>query len=337
MRAWEMGDLSVDEGLRMVKRPIPQPGPGELLIKVHATGINARDLFFLSRKDTPRHIPLSDNAGTVAGWGAGVQGFSIGERVTVNHYAEWTAGDWDEDYERHDIGDTHDGFLAEYALAPAAAAVKLGTVLSDEEAATLSTAGLTAWRSLAIEANAQPSETILTLGTGGVSVFGLQVAKLFSAQVIITSSSDEKLEAMKQLGADHGVNYRTHVDWPAEVMRLTGGRGADVVLNNVGYAEIENCFRAVANNARCIHIGAGGRSMQMQALQNLFVKGCSIKGVANGSRAMLADFVRAVEFHRLKPVVHRVFAFEQAREAIELMRTSERIGKLVVKVSERVS
>ena len=336
MKAYEMGDLKSDLTLRAVERPIPEPQFGQLLVKVHATGLNARDSMILRGQFGAKnadHIPLSDNVGEVAALGPGVTGFAIGERVTVTHYAHWLEGDWDAAYNGYDLGNNVDGFLAEYALAPANAVVKISNRLSDVEACTLSIAGLTAWRALAVEARPQPSEYVLTIGTGGVSVFGLQIAKMFESKVIITSSSDAKLSKMKDLGADLFVNYKTSANWAKEVMEITGGRGADVILNNVGYPELENCFIAAGNNARCIHIGASRAVTEMNPLQNFFMKDCSIKGIANGSRRMLSEFLKAADQNNLKPLVDRVFAFDQALEAVRYFESGAHSGKVVIKVA----
>jgi NADPH:quinone reductase-like Zn-dependent oxidoreductase len=334
MRAYEIGDQSSDLTLHQVERPIPVPGPGQLLMKVHCSGLNARDLWLMRLKNRPTHIPCSDNVGEVAGMGPDVTGFTVGDRITVSHYAAWIAGDWDAAYNSFDLGNTVDGFLAEYALVPAAATVKISNRLPDHQACTVSTAGLTAWRALAVEARPMPSETVLTLGTGGVSVFCLQVAKWFGARVIITSSSDEKLERMKALGADITVNYKTSPQWAKEVVEKNGGQGVDVVMNNVGYPEIENCFMACGDNARLVHIGATFRQVSFGPLQNFFTRGCSIKGIANGSRRMLADFLTAADVNQLQPVVERVFPFDQAVDAVRFMEGRDRVGKVAIQVAE---
>lgn len=333
MRAWEIGDRSADLTLRLVERPIPEPGPGEVLVRVDATGLNARDLWLMRQENVPHRVPCSDNVGTIAALGPRVTKVAVGQRVVANHYANWVAGDWDESHEECDHGDNFDGFLAEYAVVQAAACARISDRLPDEQAAVLNTAGLTAWRALAIDAQPQPGETVLTLGTGGVSVFGLQVAKWFGARVIITSSSDAKLERMRSLGADATINYRTHPDWAREVLHLTSGKGADVVLNNVGYPEIEPCLAACANGARVIHIGAARRQVEFGPLPNLFVKGCSIKGIANGSRQMLEGFLAAGDTNGLRPLVDKVFPFEQAIAAVRAMEGSDRVGKLAIRVS----
>ena len=335
MRAYEIGDQSSDLTLHMVERPIPTPGPGQVLIKVDATGVNARDLWLVRQKNKPHHVPFSDNAGYIAALGPGVRDLVVGDRVIVNHYFLFVEGDWRYEYNFQDHGSSVDGFLAEYAVANANAVVKCSDRLSAVELAAISTAGLTAWRALGVEARPQPSETVLTLGTGGVSVFNIQVAKFFGSRVIVTSSSDEKLARMKTLGADMTVNYKTIPDWPARVMELTGGRGVDIILNTVGYPEIENCFRAAGNNARCIHIGASRQQVEIKPLQNFFMKDCSIKGIAQGSRRALAECVRAMDLNGLKPLVDKVFAFEDAASAFRLMETSDRVGKIMIKVSER--
>lgn len=333
MRVWEIGDQSAELTLRLVQRPIPEPGPGEVLIRVAATGLNARDLWLMRQQNAPHRIPCSDNVGTIAALGPRVSKLEVGQRVVANHYANWVAGDWDESHEECDHGDNFDGFLAEYAIVQAAACAPISGRLPDTQAGILNTAGLTAWRALAIDARPQPGETVLTLGTGGVSVFGLQVAKWFGARVIITSSSDAKLERMRALGADATVNYRTHPDWAQEVLRLTDGNGADVVLNNVGYPEIEPCLAACANEARVIHIGAARRQVEFGPLLNLFVKGCSIKGIANGSRQMLEGFLRAADVNGLQPLVDKVFPFEQAIQAVRAMEGTDRVGKLAISVA----
>jgi len=335
MRAYEIGDQSSDLTLHMVERPIPTPGPGQVLIKVNATGLNARDLWLVRQKNKPHHIPFSDNAGHVAALGPGVKDFEIGDRIIVNHYFLFVEGDWRYEYNFQDHGSSVDGFLAEYAIANANALVKCSDRLPDVELAAISTAGLTAWRSLGVEARPKPSEIVLTLGTGGVSVFNIQVAKFFGCRVIVTSSSDEKLERMKTIGADMTVNYRSTRDWAAKVMELTAGRGVDIILNTVGYPELENCFRCAGNNARCIHIGASRQQVEIKPLQNFFMKDCSIKGIAQGSRRALAECVRAMDVNGLRPLVDKVFTFEDAVDAFRLMETTDRVGKVMIKVADR--
>jgi len=337
MRAWEIGGTPGKPGLRRVERPVPEPGPGEVLIRVAATALNPRDLALLERTDLPPRIPCSDSVGSIAALGTGVEGFAVGERVTVNPYPEWVAGDWDPAYRRRELGNTADGFLADYARVPATGVTRLAARLPDAAACTLGTAGLTAWRALMVEARVAPSETVLTLGTGGVSVFALQIAKWLGARVIMTSASDPKLERMRALGADLTVNSRTQPNWAEEVLRQNGGRGVDVVLNTMGYGEIEACFVAAGDNCRVIHIGETRGVIEFHALKNFFARDCSIKGVSGGSRRMLEEFLAAAEVNRLMPLVGGEFDFEAVPDAIELMRSGREPGKVVIRVNGAVA
>jgi NADPH:quinone reductase-like Zn-dependent oxidoreductase len=223
---------------------------------------------------------------------------------------------------------------------PAEALVKIPARLSYEQAAPLQSSGLTPWRALTVEAKTQPGETVLTLGSGNVSVFGLQIAKLLGARVIVTSSSDEKLEKLRALGADVTINYRSHPDWDREILERTGGRGADVVLNTIGYPTLEKCLLSCASNARVMHIGArpvvgaSAAPVAFNSLPNLISKCVTIKGFTVGSRRMFEDFLRAIEVNGLEPVIDRVFAFDQALDAVRYYETGGKIGKIVIKVSD---
>ena len=305
-------------------------------MRVRATGLISRDSALMrgsySGGRVATRIPLSDNAGEVLSLGAGVEGVKVGDRVTVTHFYRWLDGDWDSAMLRHDRSVTMDGFLREQALVPAASLVKIPDSLSFAQASTLQSAGLTAWRALVVEGGVRAGDVVLTLGTGGVSLFNLQLAKAHGARVIVTSSSDEKLARMKQLGADHGINYRTTPAWKKEVLAMTGGRGADVVLNTVGYAEMERCLLCCANNARLVHIGSGKALAPFAALPNLMVRNVTLKGITVGSRRMFDDLMRAVVANRISPVIDRVFPFGQALDAVRFFESSERVGKVVIEI-----
>ncbi|MSP98296.1 MAG: NAD(P)-dependent alcohol dehydrogenase [Betaproteobacteria bacterium] len=353
MQAYALGDRKGGAlTLHRVERPDPVPGYGEAVIKVHATGLGARDLSIMrstwppaekkvwQNPPPPERIPLQDGAGEVIAVGPGVYRVIVGDRVMATHYPKYIDGAWDFDAMAHmDFGDVMDGFLAEKALVPADALVKIPARLSYEEAAPLQSSGLTPWRALTVEAKTQPGETVLTLGSGNVSVFGLQIAKALGARVIITSSSDEKLEKLRALGADIGINYRSYPEWHREVLAQTGGRGADVVLNTIGYPTLEKCLLSCASNARVMHIGARpviGASAEpatFTQLPNLISKCISIKGFTVASRRMFEDFVRALEVNRIKPVIDRVFGFDQVLDAIRYYESGAKIGKVVIKVN----
>lgn len=345
MRVYEIGDYSRGLALHIVERPVPVPGHGEALMKVRATGLNARDLAImrgsLSGRTMPTtRVPLSDNAGDIVAVGPGVTRVKIGDRVTLTHYWRWLDGRWDVSMSQDDFAATTDGFLAEQVVVPADALVKLPDGISYEEASTLQSAGLTAWNAVVEAGRAHPSDTVLTLGTGGVSVYGLQWAKMLGARTIVTSSSDAKLERMRALGANITINYRTNPKWADEVLNRTGGRGADIVLNTVGMQEMENCLSACASNGRVMYIGANavvhGDNIPAPAaltrFPNLIIKSLNITGIIVGSRRMFEDLVQAMATNGIKPVIDRVYPFEQVREAIAYMESGDKLGKIVIKI-----
>lgn len=341
-RAFELGTqtggASGAPTLHMVTRAALVPRYGEVVMRVRATGIGARDLRIIMGDFGPlrpsSRVPGQDNAGDVMAVGPGVDTVKVGDRVVCCHYPLYLDGAWDIDMVRQDFGNILDGFFSEQALVPAAALVKLPDRMSYEEASTLQSSVLTPWRGL-VEAKTLPGETVLTLGTGNVSVFGMQLAKMMGARVIITSSSDEKLAKVKTMGADLTVNYKTFPDWDKEVLRLTGGRGADVVLNTVGYSTLEKSLASCASNGRVMQLGAAEsfKDANVKNLPNLILKDLTIKGFTVASRAMLADLVRAVESNNFKPYIDRVFPFEQTLDAIRYAQSGEKIGKVVIRIA----
>ncbi len=346
MKVFEIGDYSKGLDLHAVERPEPVPGHGEAVMRVRATGINARDLTImhgsLGKTVMPHtRIPLSDNAGDIIAVGAGVENVREGDRVTMSHYWQWLDGDWHASMAEQDYSATLDGFLAEQVVVPAAALIRLPDSLSYEEASTLQSPGLTAWNAVVEAGAARASDTVLTLGSGAVSVFGMQWAKMLGARCIITSSSDEKLARLKELGADFGVNYRTNPDWPREVLELTRGEGADIILNNVGLSETENCLMAAASNGRIMHIGANPvvhnqppqDPPSLTKLPNVILKNLTVRGIIVGSRRMFVDLIRAMVRNDIKPVIDRVFDWDDVYDAIEYMQSGEKIGKIVIRVT----
>jgi NADPH:quinone reductase-like Zn-dependent oxidoreductase len=347
MRVYEIGDNQGGLTLHAVERPVPKPGHGEALLRLHATGLNARDLDIVrggmfGRTQPATRIPLSDNAGEVVAVGPGVTRVKVGDRVTMTHYWRWIDGAWDAAMAAEDYANTLDGFLAEYKAVPAEPLVKLPDAMTYEEASTLQSAGLTAWNAVIAAGGTRPGDTVLTIGTGGVSLYGLIWAKMAGARAVVTSSSDAKLAALKARGADIGINYRSNPNWAQEVLDRTGGRGADVVLNNVGVAEMENCLAACASGGRVMYIGANpvARSRPAPAeppvvrrFPNLIMKDLTIKGIIVGSRRMFEDLVAAMALHGIKAPIDRVYGFDQVREAIAYMESGEKLGKVVIRIA----
>jgi NADPH:quinone reductase-like Zn-dependent oxidoreductase len=262
-----------------------------------------------------------------------VTAIKIGDRATCAHFATWIGGAFAMSAFAHDLGISHDGWLAEQIVVPAAALVRIPDALTDEQVVALPAAGVTAWNALVEFAKIRAGETVLTLGTGGVSIFALQIAKLSGARVAITSSSDEKLDKARKLGADITINYRTTPDWPAALMAQTGGAGADIVIETGGFASLGQSIAAASANGRIALIGAlgGPPSMGLPNFSTIIGKNLTLRGITEGSREMLAALLRAVETGGLVPVIDRVFSFDKAADAYAYLKSGEHLGKVMIR------
>jgi len=338
-KAYEIGAQTGLSSLRQVQRELSEPGAGQALVRVRSVCLNHRDLRVLGATYGPRRpenrVPVSDGVGEVVALGAGAQGVSIGERVICPHFVAWPDGDFNPALFQHDLGISMDGWLAQYMLVPAAALVSVPAALSDEQAAPLCAAGLTAWNALACFARIRAGDLVLALGTGGVSIFALQIARMHGARVAITSSSDEKLEVARALGADITINYRRHPDWAAELLRASGGRGADVVVETGGLATLGASIAAAAPNGRIALIGAlaGGEAVALPNFSTIIGKNLRLGGITSGSRRMLADLVQAAATNGLRPVINRSFDFDEAAAAYAYLDAAEHLGKVAIRLS----
>jgi NADPH:quinone reductase-like Zn-dependent oxidoreductase len=335
MNAWQVGKQQGIDSLQQVRRPAPVAGPGEVVVRVRAAALNHRDLMIASTRYGARkpedRVPLGDGSGEILELGAGVAGWTVGDRVTAPHFVNWIDGAYSPAIFSRDVGNSADGWLAERIVLPAASLVRVPESLSHQEAAALGAAGITAWAVIEAFAGVKAGDVVLALGTGGVAVLALQIAKMAGATAAITSSSDAKLAIARELGADITVNYRTQPDWPAAVRAATGGRGVDIVVETVGVASLSQSLACCAPNARIGLLGAlGGRPEGGSDLQGLIGGNAIIKGITAGSRRMHEDLLRACAANRVRPKIDRRFAFDQAPAAYRYLEAGDFVGKIVI-------
>lgn len=335
MRRFEVREFGLDR-LAVAEVPDPRPGPGEVLIRVSACSLNYRDLLVVRGQYDPRlkrpFVPLSDGVGRVAEVGPGVSRVKVGERVAGAFMPGWVSGELTEAGAKSALGGGGTGMLAEAVVLPEQGVVPVPEHLSDEEAATLPCAGVTAWHALVSEGRVAPGDTVLTQGTGGVSLFALQFARLAGARVIATSSSDEKLGRVRQMGASDGINYKTMSDWDKRVRELTGGRGVDHVVEVGGAGTLTRSARATRPNGRVSLIGVLAHDGDVN-LTPILMRNVRVQGILVGSRDMFEAMNRAIALSGLRPVVDRVFLFEQAVEALRYLESGAHFGKVCVRVA----
>jgi len=339
MWAWEIVSDGGVDALALNERPMPQPGPGQVLVKIRASSVNYRDLATIeapvSRNLAYPLIPNSDAAGEIAAVGDGVDDLAIGDRVTSCFFQDWEAGPISASAMASALGGARQGVLADHAVLGAKGVIKAPEHLSWTEAATLPCAALTAWHALTEPAPLRPGETVLLLGTGGVSVFAQQFCNLFGVRTIVTSSSDEKLEKMRGLGAAETINYRQETDWDARVMALTGNIGADRVIEVGGPGTLQKSINAVRVGGVIGLIGILTGVEGQIAPTAIMRKSILLKGVYVGSREMFAQMNRAIALHQLKPVIDEAFDFADARSAYRRMRSASHFGKLAIALTRR--
>lgn len=336
MKLWHVTAATGAEGLKQNEMTEPKPGPNQVVVRVWATSLNYRDLMV----STGRYgsglplplVPLSDGAGEIAAVGEGVTRWKIGDRVAGTFFQTWQRGPVQREDFDATLGGTVDGMLAEQVALSAEGVVAIPPHLSYAEAATLPCAALTAWHALASDGHVSAGQTVLLLGTGGVSMFALQFAKMHGARVIITSSSDEKLERAKALGADETINYRDTPEWEKEVFRLTDKAGADHVVEVGGKDTFPRSLRALAMGGTISVIGGVSGFSSEVALRDILGRAAVIRGIFVGNRAMFEAMNRAIALHRLQPVIDRAFPFAEAPAAYRHQESGAHFGKIVITV-----
>ena len=316
------------------ERAQPVAGPGELLVRVRASSLNFHDFAVVAGMipSADGRIPMSDGAGEVVAVGEGVTGYAPGDRVLSAFFPNWETGGPVLERPLGVPGDHADGFAAEYVAMPARAFTRMPAGWSFAEAATLPCAALTAWRALMVEARIKPGDVVLTQGTGGVSIFALQMAKAAGATVISTSSSDEKLEKLKALGADHLVNYRQTPEWGTAAAALTGGRGVDVVVEIGGAGTLGQSVTAtrIGGHVSLIGVLAGFAGEVPTAL--IMSKNVAVKGVTVGSRQEQAEMIRALEVSTIRPVIDSTFPLDGIAAAFAHQISQKHFGKICLEI-----
>lgn len=335
MKVYEVRQFGI-ENLVLVERAEPQPKANEVVVKFHAVSLNYRDLMFVKGVYNPKArlpaVPLSDGSGEVVAVGTGVTKWNVGDRVCPIFTQAWLDGSLSMEKRRTTLGaGDMDGVLREYGTFDENSLIEVPGHLSFEEAATLPCAAVTAWNALVVSGNLKAGDTVLTLGTGGVSIFALQFAKMHGARVIVTSSRDQKLSRAKDLGANEIINYKEVPDWDKEVLRLTNRGGVDHVVEVGGAGTLSKSLNSVRIGGHVAVIGvlAGAGEFDPRAV---LMKAVRMQGILVGSRRMFEEMNNAIEANRLKPVIDKTFAFKEAPEALRYMERGLHFGKIVVRL-----
>jgi len=337
MRAWQLpkGGAGI-EALGKAERPEPKPAYRQVLVKVAACSLNFRDLgivrgsYRMPVRDNV--VPLSDGAGEVVAVGPGVTRVKAGDKVAGCFFQRWVGGEPPPDVQAGALGGSIDGMLAEYALLEEEGVVKIPAHLSLEEGATLPCAGVTAWHAMMEHAKLIAGQTVLLQGTGGVSVFGLQLAHAMGIRAVITSSSDQKLARAKKLGASHCINYKTTPDWEKAAMEFTGGRGVDQVVEVGGAGTLTRSFGAIRVGGRISMIGGlSGAATELDP-RLILARRANVQGISVGSTQMFEAMNRAIAANAIKPAIDKVFGFDEVHAAYRHMASGAHFGKIVISV-----
>jgi NADPH:quinone reductase-like Zn-dependent oxidoreductase len=337
MRVYELPKAGAGiDTIVQAERPRPKPSHRQVLVKVAACSLNYRDLV-IARSDyrmpvRPNLIPLSDGAGEVIEVGPDVLRVKAGDRVAGNFFQRWEGGEPGPHVHTSALGGGTDGMLAEYVVLEEDGVVKIPAHLSFEEAASLPCAGVTAWNAIVEHARLIAGQTLLVQGTGGVSILGLQLARAMGITVIVTSSSDEKLKRAKALGAAHGINYKTTPDWSKAALELTGGEGVDAVIDVGGAATLGPSLDAIRRGGKVSIIGVlSGPPAQINA-GRIFAKRANVQGISVGSTQMFEAMNAAIAANTIKPVIDRVFGFDEAKAAYHHLAAAGHFGKVVIRI-----
>jgi NADPH:quinone reductase-like Zn-dependent oxidoreductase len=335
MKVYEVRQFGI-ENLVMAERAEPEPRANEVVVKFQAVSLNYRDLMFVRGAYNPKArlpaVPFSDGSGEVVALGTDAKKWKAGDRVCAIFTQDWFEGFLSIEKRRTTLGAGDlDGVLREYGTFDENGLVKIPEQLSFEEAATLPCAAVTAWNALVVSGDLKAGDTVLTLGTGGVSVFAMQFAKMHGARVIATSSSDQKLEQAKEVGVDEIINYKKTPDWDKEVLSLTNKKGADHVIEVGGAGTLSKSLNSVRIGGHVAVIGvlAGAGDFDPRSV---LMKAVRMQGILVGSREMFEDMNKAIETNRMKPVIDKTFAFKEVPDALRYMESGAHFGKIVIRL-----
>lgn len=333
MKVVEIPQYGVDH-LHVVERADVQPGPGQVLLRMKAATLNYRDLLTVNGAYGGSYklplVPLSDGCGEVVAIGPGVTRVKVGDRVATMFFQNWIGGEPSREGLMSALGGSLDGVWRDTCVLSEQGVSKVPAHLSDAEVAALPCAALTAWRSLVVEGGLKAGETVVVQGTGGVSIFALQFAKAAGAEVIVTSSSDEKLARAKAMGADHLVNYKKTAAWSGAVREITGGRGADHVVEVGGAGTFAQSLASIRVGGHISIIGLLAGASNDLMIPFVIGANAKIKGISVGARQHFEDMCRSIALHKIKPVIDKTFAFAQAREALGHMAGQSHFGKIAI-------
>ncbi len=335
MKVWNIPAFGIDK-LAQVEVPIPEPGPGQVVMEVHACSLNYRDLMTVQGKYNPNlklpRVPLSDGAGLIHSTGEGVTEFKVGDRVAAIFMQNWLDGAPSAKKYRGALGGDIDGMAGQYVLLDARGVIQVPSYLSFAQAATLPCAAVTAWAALHKTGPLPSGSTVLIQGTGGVSIFALQLAKVMGMRVLGTSGSDEKLERARALGLDAGVNYKSTPNWSKWVLDQTDGEGVDLVIEVGGAGTFNESLGAAKIGGSVAQIGILAQGDQAAEVTVILRKQLRVQGIYVGSRTDFEALNRSLEVSRLQPVIDREFAPEQVPAAMQMMESASHFGKLVVRM-----
>lgn len=335
MKAYELHPQEGLDALQLVDRPEPSAlGPHDVRVRVRAVSLNYRDLVMArgAKKRTQRVVPVSDGAGEVVGVGDKVTRVKVGDRVAAAFFPTWLNGSLAEEHHANALGGSLDGMLAEQVVLAETAWVKIPAQFSFEQASTWPCAGVTAWNALFEAATLKPGDTILVQGSGGVSIFALQLARATGAQVIATSSAAEKRARLERMGAAQVIDYRDNPKWGDAVRAATGGRGVDIAVEVGGAGTFDQSIKALRYGGTMSLLGILAGTQGPIDTYSIFHKNIRVHGLYVGSVAMFEDFVRAVDASRLEPIIDKVFPFAEARAAYEHLASGQHFGKIVIRV-----